>query len=72
MACDTTFAGIDLISGVSCKTPYEWVDRTGSGWDFNFGGRSKENLHVSIKCSVRKHEVILAVWRLILFCLLCG
>ncbi|KAL3527973.1 hypothetical protein ACH5RR_012629 [Cinchona calisaya] len=38
--------GVDLISGVSCKTPYEWVARTDSEWDFNFNGRNKENLHV--------------------------
>ncbi|CAI9112808.1 OLC1v1013301C1 [Oldenlandia corymbosa var. corymbosa] len=38
--------GIDLISGVSCTSPYEWVDRTGSEWDFNFSGRNKETFHV--------------------------
>ncbi|CAN1844598.1 Carbamoyl-phosphate synthase small chain, chloroplastic [Linum perenne] len=27
--------GVDLISGVSCTEPYEWVDRTKSDWDFN-------------------------------------
>ncbi|XP_024023036.1 carbamoyl-phosphate synthase small chain, chloroplastic [Morus notabilis] len=30
--------GIDLISGVSCKAPYEWVDKTNSEWDFNSTG----------------------------------
>ncbi|CAI9109045.1 OLC1v1008783C1 [Oldenlandia corymbosa var. corymbosa] len=38
--------GIDLISGVSCTSPYEWVDKTGSEWDFNFNGRDKETFHV--------------------------
>lgn len=31
--------GVDLISGVSCKAPYEWVDKTGAEWDFNSTGR---------------------------------
>lgn len=31
-----TSAGIDLISGVSCKTPYKWVDKTNQEWNFNF------------------------------------
>ncbi|KAF9607994.1 hypothetical protein IFM89_004391 [Coptis chinensis] len=26
--------GVDLISGVSCTAPYEWVDKTGSDWEF--------------------------------------
>ncbi|GMN33139.1 hypothetical protein TIFTF001_003982 [Ficus carica] len=30
--------GIDLISGVSCKAPYEWVDKTNSDWAFNSTG----------------------------------
>ncbi|KAK4801246.1 hypothetical protein SAY86_021733 [Trapa natans] len=38
--------GIDLISGVSCKAPYEWVDRTDSGWDFNSDGQSGESFRV--------------------------
>lgn len=38
--------GVDLISGVSCGAPYEWVDRTGSEWDFNFDRRNKETFHV--------------------------
>lgn len=42
------FSGVDLISNVSCKSPYEWVDKTGSEWDFNSDGRTKEAFHVSI------------------------
>ncbi|XP_022884508.1 carbamoyl-phosphate synthase small chain, chloroplastic-like [Olea europaea var. sylvestris] len=38
--------GVDLISGVSCEAPYEWVDRTNSGWDFNFSGRNEETFLV--------------------------
>lgn len=43
-----SFAGVDLISGVSCEAPYEWVDRTNSGWDFNFSGRNEETFLVCI------------------------
>ncbi|XP_042039508.1 carbamoyl-phosphate synthase small chain, chloroplastic-like [Salvia splendens] len=38
--------GVDLISGVSCQAPYEWVDKTGSQWEFNSDGRNKETFHV--------------------------
>ncbi|KAK6926155.1 Carbamoyl-phosphate synthase small subunit, N-terminal domain [Dillenia turbinata] len=38
--------GIDLISGVSCTTPYEWVDKTDSEWDFNSNERYAENFRV--------------------------
>ncbi|MCD7468191.1 hypothetical protein HAX54_006166 [Datura stramonium] len=38
--------GVDLISGVSCKSPYEWVDRTASDWEFNDNGRNKETFNV--------------------------
>ena len=40
--------GVDLISGVSCKSPYQWIDRTGSDWEFNDNGRNKETFNVSI------------------------
>ncbi|KFK36074.1 hypothetical protein AALP_AA4G074000 [Arabis alpina] len=33
--------GIDLISGVSCKSPYEWVDKTNPEWDFNTNSRGE-------------------------------
>lgn len=42
------FAGVDLISGVTCKAPYEWVDKTDKEWDFNSSQREKEILHVSL------------------------
>lgn len=38
--------GVDLISGVSCKSPYEWVDRTDLEWEFKSGGYSSETFHV--------------------------
>ncbi|KAK7812244.1 carbamoyl-phosphate synthase small chain [Quercus suber] len=37
---------VDLISGVSCKTPYEWTDNTKSEWDFNANGRDGNTFHV--------------------------
>uniref|UniRef100_A0A2P2L354 carbamoyl-phosphate synthase (glutamine-hydrolyzing) n=1 Tax=Rhizophora mucronata TaxID=61149 RepID=A0A2P2L354_RHIMU len=39
--------GVDLISGVSCSAPYEWVDATKAEWDFNCNRRG-EVYHVSI------------------------
>jgi carbamoyl-phosphate synthase small subunit len=41
------YAGVDLISEVSCDAPYEWLDKTGSGWEFN-DKQSSETFHVSI------------------------
>ncbi|MED6158775.1 hypothetical protein PIB30_035885 [Stylosanthes scabra] len=37
--------GVDLISGVSCKTPHEWVDKTKQEWEFN-SKASQETFHV--------------------------
>ncbi|KAB5574003.1 hypothetical protein DKX38_001197 [Salix brachista] len=41
--------GIDLISGVTCTAPYEWVDKTDPEWDFNCEGRG-DIYHVSMAC----------------------
>uniref|UniRef100_A0A1J3CRW5 Carbamoyl phosphate synthase small chain, chloroplastic n=1 Tax=Noccaea caerulescens TaxID=107243 RepID=A0A1J3CRW5_NOCCA len=38
--------GIDLISGVSCKSPYEWVDKTNPEWDFNTDSRDGKSFKV--------------------------
>lgn len=38
--------GVDLISDLSCTSPYEWVDKTGDEWDFNTDGRISKPLHV--------------------------
>ncbi|GFY91212.1 carbamoyl phosphate synthetase A [Actinidia rufa] len=38
--------GVDLISGVSCKDPYEWVDKLDSQWEFSFSRREGEAFHV--------------------------
>ena len=47
MYCLYNSAGVDLISGVTCKAPYEWVDKTDKEWDFNSNQREKETFHVS-------------------------
>lgn len=39
---------MDLISGVSCKAPYVWVDKTELEWEFNAKGRG-EAFHVSTR-----------------------
>ncbi|KAM5579928.1 hypothetical protein ABKV19_009592 [Rosa sericea] len=38
--------GIDLISGVSCKTPHEWVDKTNSEWEFMSNRKDGEAFRV--------------------------
>ncbi|XP_050371545.1 carbamoyl-phosphate synthase small chain, chloroplastic-like [Argentina anserina] len=38
--------GVDLISGVSCKTPYEWLDKTNSEWEFMSNRNDGEAFHV--------------------------
>lgn len=38
--------GVDLISGVSCTSPYEWVDKTAPDWEFNNTGKSENTFHV--------------------------
>jgi len=42
------YAGIDLISGVTCQAPYEWVEKTGDEWEFNTKGRQGESFNVCI------------------------
>ncbi|GAB4847714.1 hypothetical protein Ancab_026776 [Ancistrocladus abbreviatus] len=37
---------IDLISGVSCQSPYEWINKTDGEWDFNISGRHEGTYHV--------------------------
>ncbi|TQD99898.1 hypothetical protein C1H46_014511 [Malus baccata] len=38
--------GVDLISGVSCKAPHEWVDKTHSEWAFNSSKRDGDAFHL--------------------------
>ncbi|XP_061950580.1 carbamoyl-phosphate synthase small chain, chloroplastic-like [Populus nigra] len=48
--------GIDLISGVTCTAPYEWVDKTDPEWDFNCEGRG-EIYHVIAYDFGIKHNI---------------
>lgn len=43
-------AGVDLISGVTCQAPYQWVDKTDDNWEFNTDGEYAEtfNVHYSL------------------------
>ncbi|CAN1230630.1 Carbamoyl-phosphate synthase small chain, chloroplastic [Linum perenne] len=50
-------AGVDLISGVSCTEPYEWVDRTKLDWDFNTEGTG-EAFHVVAYDFGIKHNIL--------------
>ncbi|KAL4645587.1 hypothetical protein ACB092_02G244700 [Castanea dentata] len=50
--------GVDLISGVSCKTPYEWTDNTKSQWDFNANGRDGNTFHVVAYDFGIKHNIL--------------
>ncbi|KAM3703873.1 hypothetical protein ACB094_04G134200 [Castanea mollissima] len=50
--------GVDLISGVSCKTPYEWTDNTKSQWDFNTNGRDGNTFHVVAYDFGIKHNIL--------------
>ncbi|KAH9624721.1 hypothetical protein KSS87_015620 [Heliosperma pusillum] len=38
--------GVDLISGVTCQAPYQWVDKTEDNWEFNVDGRHGESFNV--------------------------
>ncbi|KAG5534099.1 hypothetical protein RHGRI_022289 [Rhododendron griersonianum] len=49
--------GVDLISGVSCKVPYVWVDKTESEWEFNSKGRG-EAFHVIAYDFGIKHNIL--------------
>ncbi|XP_019199814.1 PREDICTED: carbamoyl-phosphate synthase small chain, chloroplastic-like [Ipomoea nil] len=50
--------GVDLISGVSCKAPYEWIDSTKSAWEFNSNGRSQESFNVVAYDFGIKHNIL--------------
>jgi carbamoyl-phosphate synthase small subunit len=39
--------GLDLISDVSCKSPYEWVEKTNPEWEFKTtSSRHRESYRV--------------------------
>ncbi|OAY33325.1 carbamoyl-phosphate synthase small chain, chloroplastic isoform X2 [Manihot esculenta] len=48
--------GVDLISGVSCTAPYEWVDKTKPEWEFNSCGG--EIYHVVAYDFGIKHNIL--------------
>ncbi|XP_075500327.1 carbamoyl phosphate synthase small chain, chloroplastic-like [Primulina tabacum] len=48
--------GMDLISGVSCKEPYEWVDKTDLEWDFN--QKNQETFQVVAYDFGIKHNIL--------------
>ncbi|KAK0607100.1 hypothetical protein LWI29_009302 [Acer saccharum] len=50
--------GVDLISGVSCKEPYEWVDKTKSDWEFNTNGGHEKNYRVIAYDFGIKHNIL--------------
>ncbi|CAL0306644.1 unnamed protein product [Lupinus luteus] len=49
--------GIDLISGVSCKSPHEWVDKTKQDWEFSSKGLG-DNFHVVAYDFGIKHNIL--------------
>nr|ACM47218.1 plastid carbamoylphosphate synthetase small subunit 1 [Medicago truncatula] len=50
--------GIDLISGVSCKSPYEWVDRTKEEWEFSSSEGPRDTFHVVAYDFGIKHNIL--------------
>ncbi|KAJ0242784.1 Carbamoyl-phosphate synthase small subunit [Hirschfeldia incana] len=50
--------GIDLISDVSCKSPYEWVNKTDSEWDFNTNTRDGKAYRVVAYDFGIKHNIL--------------
>ncbi|KAJ0241297.1 Carbamoyl-phosphate synthase small subunit [Hirschfeldia incana] len=50
--------GIDLISDVSCKSPYEWVDKTDPEWDFNTISRDGKPFRVIAYDFGIKHNIL--------------
>jgi carbamoyl-phosphate synthase small subunit len=58
MSRSWNIVGVDLISGVSCKTPYEWVDKTKSDWEFNTNWRLGKAFHVVAYDFGIKHNIL--------------
>ncbi|CAM8912409.1 unnamed protein product [Rhodiola kirilowii] len=50
--------GVDLISGVSCTSPYEWVDKTDLEWDFNNNKRDGRTYNVIAYDFGIKHNIL--------------
>ncbi|CBI37602.3 hypothetical protein VitviT2T_005854 [Vitis vinifera] len=58
ISCSWDIVGVDLISGVSCNSPYEWVDKTGSEWDFNSNETAGETFRVIAYDFGIKHNIL--------------
>ncbi|CAI9278512.1 unnamed protein product [Lactuca saligna] len=54
----TFSTGVDLISTVSCKKPYEWVGKTDMEWDFNSNKRHGETFPVVEYDFGIKHNIL--------------
>ncbi|XP_074571904.1 carbamoyl phosphate synthase small chain, chloroplastic isoform X1 [Curcuma longa] len=50
--------GVDLISGVSCETPYEWLKKTNSQWEFNKDQNLAKSFHVVAYDFGIKHNIL--------------
>ncbi|MED6222932.1 hypothetical protein PIB30_069196 [Stylosanthes scabra] len=59
MAQSWDIVGVDLISGVSCMTPHEWVDKTEDEWEFRPNkGPAGEPFHVVAYDFGIKHNIL--------------
>ncbi|KAI3933507.1 hypothetical protein MKW92_036415 [Papaver armeniacum] len=58
MSHNWSIVGVDLISGVSCSAPYEWVDKTGSEWEFNTASGVGRRFHVVAYDFGIKHNIL--------------
>lgn len=58
MSRNWNIVGVDLISGVSCTAPYEWVDKTGSDWEFVNKGTDGKTFHVVAYDFGIKHNIL--------------
>eukprot|EP00252_Welwitschia_mirabilis_P012377 TRINITY_DN2740_c0_g1_i1.p1 TRINITY_DN2740_c0_g1~~TRINITY_DN2740_c0_g1_i1.p1 ORF type:complete len:481 (-),score=75.65 TRINITY_DN2740_c0_g1_i1:218-1660(-) len=58
MARSWNIVGKDLVSGVTCKEPYEWSDTTGAEWDFNTCTKRSEKYHVVAYDFGIKHNIL--------------
>ncbi|XP_042441537.1 carbamoyl-phosphate synthase small chain, chloroplastic-like [Zingiber officinale] len=50
--------GVDLISGVSCETPYEWSEKTNTQWEFNKDQNLAKSFHVVAYDFGIKHNIL--------------
>ncbi|XP_047323401.1 carbamoyl-phosphate synthase small chain, chloroplastic-like [Impatiens glandulifera] len=58
MSRNWDIVGVDLISEVSCRVPYEWKDKTDTDWDFNSNGRDGKTFHIIAYDFGIKHNIL--------------